>query len=293
MSAMARQDAADATSGHTRDHAAADTGRYAVTDIQAWRQDVDVRGKAAIVTGSATGVGRSTALMLAELGCNVVVNYTRSEEEARDTAAEVEKRGAQALLVRADVSSDADCRRMVQGALDRWGRLDVLVNNAGTTVFVAHRDLDALTDEMWDRIWAVNVKGAFFMSRAAAEPMRAGGQGAIVNISSTAGIRAGGSSIPYAAAKAALNNLTVSLARVLAPEIRVNCVAPGFIDTRWLAQGYGERFNTMREAQKDTVPLRDAGRPEHMAQVIVSVITGMDWVTGQTIVADGGATIRL
>jgi 3-oxoacyl-[acyl-carrier protein] reductase len=254
---------------------------------------VDVRGKAAIVTGSATGMGRSTALMLAELGCNVVVNYTRSEQEARDTAAEVEKRGAQALLLRADVSSDADCRRMVQATLDRWGRLDALVNNAGTTYFVPHRDLEALTDEMWDRTFAVNVKGAFFMCRAAAEPLRATGQGAIVNVSSTAGIRAGGSSIPYAASKAALNNLTISLARVLAPEVRVNCVAPGFIDTRWLAQGYGDRFDAMREAQKQTTPLRDAGRPEHMAQAVVSMIAGMDWVTGQTIVVDGGNIIRL
>lgn len=254
---------------------------------------MNVKGKAAIVTGSATGVGRSVALMLAELGCNVVVNYTRSENEARETAAEVERRGAQALLVRADVSSDADCKRMVQEAVDRWGELSVLVNNAGTTVFVAHADLDALTDEMWDRIWAVNVKGAFLMSRAVAASMRASGQGAIVNISSTAGVRAGGSSIPYAASKAALINLTVSLARVLAPEIRVNCVAPGFIDTRWLADGYGERFNAIRENQKKTTPLRDAGTPEHMAQVVLSMITGMDWVTGQTVVADGGNTIRL
>jgi 3-oxoacyl-[acyl-carrier protein] reductase len=254
---------------------------------------MDVRGKAAIVTGSATGVGRSTALALAELGCNVVVNYTRSEQEAKETAAEVQKRGAEALLVRADVSSDEDCRRMVQEAVDRWGRLDVLVNNAGTTVFVAHRDLDALTDEAWMRIWAVNVKGAFYMTRAAAEPMRRSGQGAVVNVSSTAGVRGGGSSIPYAASKSALITMTVSLARVLAPEIRVNCVAPGFIDTRWLAQGYGDRFETMREDQKRNVPLQDAGRPEHMAQVIISAISGMDWVTGQTIIADGGATIRV
>jgi 3-oxoacyl-[acyl-carrier protein] reductase len=254
---------------------------------------MDVRGKAAIVTGSATGMGRSTALMLAELGCNVVVNYTRSEQEARETAADVEKRGAQALLLRADVSSDADCRRMVQETLDRWGRVDALVNNAGATYFVAHRDLEALTEEMWDRIWDVNVKGAFFMTRAAAEALRAAGQGAVVNVSSTAGLRGGGSSIPYAASKAALINLTISLARVLAPEVRVNCVAPGFIDTRWLAQGYGERFDAMREAQKQNTPLRDAGRPEHMAQAVVSMITGMDWVTGQTIVVDGGGSIRL
>lgn len=254
---------------------------------------MDVRGKAAIITGSATGMGRSTALLLAELGCNVVVNYTRSEQEAHDTAAEVERRGAQALLVRADVSSDAECRRMVHETLERFGRLDVLVNNAGVTYFVAHRDLEALTEEMWDRIWDVNVKGAFFMTRAAAEALRASGKGAVVNVSSVAGIRGGGSSIPYAASKAALINLTISLARVLAPEVRVNCVAPGFIDTRWLARGYGERFDAMREAQKETTPLRDAGRPEHMAQAVVSMITGMDWVTGQTLVVDGGATIRL
>lgn len=254
---------------------------------------MEIRGKVAIVTGSATGMGRSTALMLAERGCNVVVNYTRSETEARETAAEVERRGAQALLVRADVSSDADCRRMVQETLARWGRLDILVNNAGTTVFVPHHDLEALTEEAWDRIFAVNVRGTFYMSRAAAPALRASGQGAIVNIASTAGVRAGGSSIPYAASKAAIINLTVSLARVLAPEVRVNCIAPGFIDTRWLAQGYGERFPAMREAVRQQTPLKDVGRPEHMAQAVVSMITGMDWVTGQTLVVDGGNIIRL
>src|SRR5215213_4075446 len=115
---------------------------------------MDIDGKVAIVTGSATGMGRSTALMLAERGCDVVVNYTRSEDEARQTAVDVEGRGARALLVRADVSSDEDCRMMVQRTVDHFGRLDALVNNAGATYFVPHADLDALTDEMWDRIWA-------------------------------------------------------------------------------------------------------------------------------------------
>src|SRR5215203_3079080 len=239
---------------------------------------MEIEGKVAIVTGSATGMGRATALMLAERGCNVVVNYTRSQPEAEETAAAVEQAGAQALLVRADVSRDAECGEMVRQTVERFGRLDVLVNNAGTTYFVPHADLEAMTEEMWDRILAVNVKGTFFMSRAAAPAMRAGDGGAIVNVSSTVGVRAGGSSIAYAASKAAVINLTVSLARVLAPEIRVNCVAPGFIDTRWLAQGYGERFEAMREAQKRNTPLRDAGQPEHMAQVVLSTITGMDWV---------------
>ncbi len=253
---------------------------------------MDVSGGTAIVTGSATGMGRSTALMLAELGCNVVVNYTKSEQEARDTAAAVEQRGAKALLVQADISSDTDCRRMVQETLDRFGRLDALVNNAGTTVFVAHRDLEELTDEMWDRILAVNVKGTFLMSRAAAPALRAAGRAAIVNVSSIAGVRGTGSSIPYAASKAAIINLTMSLARVLAPEVRVNCVAPGFIDTRWLATGYGDRFATIKENVRQSTPLRDAGQPEHMAQAVVSLITGMDWVTGETIMVDGGSHLR-
>ena len=231
--------------------------------------------------------------MLADRGCSVVVNYTQSEDEARQTAADVQARGVAALLIRADVSSDQQCREMVQQTVDQFGRLDVLVNNAAATFFVPHDRLDDLTEEMWDRVLGVNVKGTFFLCRAAAGPMRASGEGAIVNVSSTAGLRGSGSSIPYAASKAAINVMTISLARVLAPEIRVNCVAPGFIDTRWLARGYGERFEELREAQRRTTLLQQAGQPEHMAQVVLAVITAMDWVTGQTIVADGGSTIRL
>jgi 3-oxoacyl-[acyl-carrier protein] reductase len=254
---------------------------------------VDVKDRVAIVTGSATGMGRSTALMLAERGCHVVVNFSQSAEEAAETARDVEARGVRALTVRADISSDAQCRAMVAQTLEELGRLDVLVNNAGATVFVAHDRLEDLTEEMWDRVLDVNVKGTFFMSRAAGQVMVERDGGCIVNVSSTASLRGGGSSIPYAASKAAINVMTMSLARVLAPNVRVNCVAPGFIDTRWLRRGYGERFEQMREAQKLHTPLRDAGQPEHMAQAVVSVITGMDWVTGQTIVADGGQTLRL
>lgn len=254
---------------------------------------MDIKDKVAIVTGSGTGMGRSTALMLAERGCHVVVNYSESEEDARQTAADVEALGVRSLLVLADVAFDEQCREMVAQTVATFGRLDVLVNNAGATYFVPHDRLDDLTEEMWDRIYAVNVKGTFFMSRAAGHVMQAGEGGCIVNISSTAGLRGGGSSIPYAASKAALNVMTMSLARVLAPKVRVNCVAPGFIDTRWLRRGYGPRFDELREATKHATPLQDAGRPEHMAQVVLSVITAMDWVTGQTIIADGGQTLRL
>ena len=253
---------------------------------------MDVRGKAAIVTGSATGIGRAVALALADAGCNVAVNYTRSEKEAEATAADVRARGVESVVVRGDVSVDAECVRMVDEAVARFGRLDVLVNNAGTTVFVPHKDLDALTEEAWDRIFAVNVKGAFFMARAAAKHLRAGGPGVIVNVSSTAGTTGGGSSIPYAASKAALDNLTVSLARALAPEVRVNGVAPGFVDTRWLAEGLGARLGAVRKHVAEQTPLRGAGRPEQIAQAVLSMISGLDWVTGQVLVVDGGYVLR-
>jgi 3-oxoacyl-[acyl-carrier protein] reductase len=253
---------------------------------------MDLHGKVGIVTGSATGIGRAVALALADRGCEVVVNWTRSEDDARQTVAEVEKRGVGALLVRGDVSIDADCRSIVAKALERWNRIDVLVNNAGTTVFVPHKDLEALQDEAWTRIFDVNVKGAFLMSRAAATALRASGRGAIVNVSSTAAMTAGGSSIPYAASKAALNNLTLSLARVFAPEVRVNAVAPGFVDTRWLERGYGDRLEAARSLVKQQTPLRDVGRPEHVAQAVLSLVEGMDWMTGQVVVVDGGHTVR-
>ncbi len=253
---------------------------------------MQLSGKSAIVTGSAVGVGRSTALALAARGANVVVNYSRSEEEARETAAEVERLGTKALLVRADVSRDEDVRAMVASALDAFGSIDVLVNNAATTAFVNFADLEGLTEEMWDRILAVNLKGPFFCSRAVAGAMKAAGQGAIVNIASVAGVRAVGSSIAYAASKAGLINLTVALARVLAPQVRVNCVAPGFIDTRWLRQGLGPLFEPARQRTAEQTPLGRVATPEDITQVVLSLIEGADFVTGQTIVADGGGIIR-
>jgi 3-oxoacyl-[acyl-carrier protein] reductase len=253
---------------------------------------MELDGRAAIVTGSATGVGRAVALALADRRCNVVVNYTRSEAEARETAAAVETRGARSVVVQANVSSDADCRKMVAEAEKHFGRIDVLVNNAGTTTFVPHDDLDALTSEAWDEIFAVNVKGAFLMTRAAALLLRASGRGAVVNVSSIAGKRGGGSSIPYAASKAALDNLTVSLARVLAPEVRVNGVAPGFVETRWLERGYGEKLGAIRKVVKQGTPLAGVATPELVAQAVLSLVTGMDWVTGETIAVDGGFSNR-
>ena len=250
---------------------------------------MELSGKSAIVTGSAVGVGRATALELARRGANVVVNYSRSEQEARETVAEVERLGAKALLVRADVSQDREVRELVERTVDAFGSLHVLVNNAATTDFA---DLEGLTEQHWDRILAVNLKGPFFCARAVAGPMKEAGQGAIVNIASIAGVKAVGSSIAYAASKAGLINLTVALARVLAPEVRVNCVAPGFIDTRWLREGLGSSFERVKERTAEQNPLGRVSTPEDIAQVVLSLIEGADFVTGQTIVVDGGNSIR-
>lgn len=252
---------------------------------------MELSGKCAIVTGSAVGVGRATALELAKRGANVVVNYSRSEEEAKETVAMVEALGANALLVRADVSNDAEVRAMVAAAVDAFGGVHVLVNNAGTTAFVNFADLEGMTEELWDRILAVNLKGPFFCARAAAEAMKSSGEGAIVNIASIAGVKAIGSSIAYAASKAGLINLTVALARVLAPEVRVNCVAPGFIDTRWLRQGLGDFYEPAKQRTAEQTPLGRVATPEDVAQITLSLIEGADFVTGQTIVIDGGSSI--
>ena len=252
---------------------------------------MELSGKCAIVTGSAVGVGRATALELAKRGANVVVNYSRSEDEAKETVAQVEALGAKALLVRADISNDAEVRAMIAAAVDAFGGVNVLVNNAGTTAFVNFADLEGMTEELWYRILAVNLKGPFFCARAAAEAMKRGGEGAIVNIASVAGVKAIGSSIAYAASKAALINLTVALARVLAPEVRVNCVAPGFIDSRWLRQGLGDFYEPAKQRTAQQTPLGRVATPEDIAQITLSLIEGADFVTGQTIVVDGGSSI--
>ena len=253
---------------------------------------MDVRGRTAIVTGSAVGVGRATALDLARRGANVVINYSRSEDDAKEAVRLVEAEGAKALLVRADVSDDAQVVDMVQRTVDAFGGVHILVNNAAMTHFVGFPDLDGMKSEYWDDIFAVNVKGAFFCARAAAKAMNASGGGAIVNIASVAGVRAIGSSIAYAASKAALINMTVALARVLGPGIRVNAVAPGFIETRWLKAGLGDQIYEMgKAAESKRAPLKAVCTPENVSQLVLSLIEGADLVTGQCVVIDGGVGI--
>lgn len=253
---------------------------------------MEIAGKVAVVTGASSGVGRATAELLAELGAAVVVNYNRGAEAADEVVAGIRSRGGQAAAVQADVRRDADCRRLIQAAVDEFGALHILVNNAGMTHFIAHDDLEAVTDEVWDDIIGANLRGVFNCSRAAAAHMRAAGEGAIVNVSSVAGEGGGGSCIPYAASKAGVNVITKSLARVLGPEIRINTIAPGFIEGRWLRGGLGEKtYEAGRQRLSETAPLRGVATPETCADAIVALIERNVFVTGQTVTVDGGATL--
>jgi len=254
---------------------------------------MQLQGKAAIVTGSGTGVGRATALQLASKGCAVLINYSRSQAAAEKVCAEVKALGVDSVAVRADVANDADCRALVKAALDKFGRLDVLVNNAGTTRFIDHNDLEAVTDHDWESIFAVNLKGAFQVTRAAREALTASGQGSVVNVSSIAGLRAIGSSIPYCASKGALNNLTLSLARVLAPKVRVNAVAPAFIAGEWLQQGLGENYERTKAFWESKAVLRKVCEPADVAAAILSLIEGSELVTGHIIPIEGGQLLSI
>jgi 3-oxoacyl-[acyl-carrier protein] reductase len=221
----------------------------------------------------------------------VLVNYSRSREGAEKTAAEALALGVKAIPHRCDVAYDAECRAMVETAVAAFGRLDALVNNAGTTSFIPHAELEKVTGEEWDRILSVNLKGPFQMARAAKPALEDGDGGEVVNVSSVAGIIGTGSSIPYCASKAALNNLTITLARVLAPRIRVNAVAPGFIGTEWLKQGLGAVYDLVKEAMQKRSPLGAVCQPDDVAQAIVSLITGSDMVTGHVLPVEGGMLI--
>ncbi len=249
-------------------------------------------GSVCIVTGSATGVGAACAIMLAGKGARVVVNYSRSEDEARQTLGACQAAGAEALLVQGDVASDADCRRIAAAALERWGRIDGLVNNAGVTKFANPADLELLEAADFHRLLDVNVIGAFQMTRAVAPAMRKQGQGAIVNVSSNATAIGGGSSVAYTASKGALNAMTLTLARVLGPEIRVNAVSAGVIESRWLKDGVGEAaLDSVRDRFSDTAVLGRVPPPEDVAEPVVWLLEGADYITGEILMVDGGVRL--
>lgn len=243
----------------------------------------------AIVTGSSSGVGAATAKLLAERGCRVVINYSKSADAAEAVAEECRKLGADALVCQANVADDGDCKNMIAAALEKWGRLDALVNNAGTTKFMNHANLAGLDKQDFFDIYGVNVVGPYQMTRAAEKALRKSSDGAVVNVSSRAGVKGAGSSIAYAASKGALITMTMSLARVLSPEVRVNCVCPGFIAGEWLKEGMGEQnYARVKQERETSAPLKRVCTPESVAESILGFIDGHSIVTGEHIILDGG-----
>jgi 3-oxoacyl-[acyl-carrier protein] reductase len=245
--------------------------------------------KVALVTGGTGGLGSAIVRQLAAAGCRIVVHCGHDVARADAVIADCVAAGSQAVAVSGNLADDATCRRVVAEAAAAWGRIDVLVNNAAITRFVAHADLEALDSAAFREIMDVNLLGPFQMTRAAAPWLRAHGAGSVVNVSSTAGLVGTGSSIAYAASKAALNNLTLTLARALAPEVRVNAVVPGFIANDWLLKGIGaERFAEMTAAQTAATPLKHAATPDDVAEVAVWIALSARHLTGELVRVDGG-----
>ena len=239
-------------------------------------------GRVALITGSASGIGEATARLFAAEGARVVVNSVSSVADGTAVAASL----PDAVYVQADVSDDAEARALVAAAVERYGRLDIVVNNAGFTKVIPHGDLEAVTDELFRRILDVNVLGTWHVSRAAVPALKASGAGAIINVTSLAGVKAAGSSIPYAVSKAGLNHLTRLLANVLGPEIRVNAVAPGLIDTPWT-----EDWDQVRAAVQSIAPMRRSGVPDDCAHACLYLATAT-YVTGDVLLVDGGVHVR-
>jgi 3-oxoacyl-[acyl-carrier protein] reductase len=245
--------------------------------------------KVALVTGAATGIGRSAVLALARAGYGVVVNYSSSEKAARETAAEAEKLGAKTVVVRCDVSDEAGVRSMVSKVKERFGKLNVLINNAGTTAAWKPKDLETLSLDEWDRVFAVNVRGLFQVTRACV-PMLKESKGCVVNTASIVGLRPGPQPLPYAASKAAVVNLTKTLAWNLGPEIRVNAVAPGWMEGDWMKRMLKDKYDDLMGKRAKATPLRRVVTADDVAETMMSLIESNRFVTGEVIVVDGGFT---
>jgi 3-oxoacyl-[acyl-carrier protein] reductase len=245
--------------------------------------------KAALVTGAATGIGAAAVLALARAGYDVAVNYSSSEKAARETAAQAEKLGAKTLVIKCDVADEPAVRAMLSQIKERFGRLDVLINNAGTTASWKPKDLETLSLEEWDRVFAVNVRGLFQVTRAAV-PMLKEAKGCIVNTASIVGLRPGPQPLPYAASKAAVVNLTKTLAWNLGPEIRVNAVAPGWMEGDWMKRMLKDKYEDLMGKRAKSTPLKRVVTADDVAETMMSLVEGNRFVTGEIIVIDGGFT---
>lgn len=243
--------------------------------------------KVALVTGAATGIGRAAAVALAAAKFDVAINYSRSREAAEETARLADANGARTLLVQCDVSDDAAVRNMLGEVERTFGRLDALVNNAGTTTEVKPKNFEALTTEDWDRVFGVNVRGTFQVTRAAVPMLKKAG-GSIVNTASIVGLRPGPQPLPYATSKAAVVSLTKLLALNLGPEIRVNAVAPGWMEGDWMVRMLKDRYDDLMARRAKMTPLGRCVTAEDVAEVMVNLLTGNRFVTGEIVVIDGG-----
>lgn len=246
------------------------------------RDPFDFTDQVVVVTGSSSGIGEAIARACTARGARVVVNSSSSVEAGTALAEEL---GDGALYVRGDISKEDDCRAILDGAVERWGRIDHLVNNAGTTAVIPHHDLDALTEDVWRRILDVNLLGTFAMSRLALPHLRKT-RGSIVNVTSLAGVRQLGSSIPYAVSKAALNHLTRLMANQVGPEVRINALAPGLIATPWTAE-----WDEAHERMKTAAPLGRSGSSEDMAVACLGLMAS-PYTTGTVLLSDGGVNLR-
>ena len=246
--------------------------------------------KKALVTGGATGIGRSAVLALAKAGFDVAINYGSSAKAAQATALEAKALGAKTLLVQCDISDEAAVRRMMVTIGGAFGHLDALINNAGTTAKWKVKDLESLDLDEWDRTFAVNVRGTFQVSRAAVALLKKGTNPAIVNSASIVGLRPGPQPLPYAASKAAVVNLTKTLAWNLGPEIRVNAVAPGWMEGAWMQRMLGEKYDDLMGKRAKQTPLRRCVTADDVAEVMLNLLTANRFVTGEIVVIDGGFT---
>jgi 3-oxoacyl-[acyl-carrier protein] reductase len=246
---------------------------------------MDMKNKVVLVTGGGTGIGKATCKRFAEWGAKIVLNYNRSEQEAVLTGKELEDSGAEVLLLQADVSRDDEVREMVKKAADHFGGIHFLINNASITKQIELSDLEAVTDDIWRNLLDVNVKGMFYCARAVAPVMKQQNMGSILNMGSIAGITGSGSSLPYAVSKAAVHGLTKSLAHALAPDIRVNCIAPAAVSTRWW-KGEEEKMQRL----SGHLPLQRISVPEDIADLIGAIVT-QESMTGQIISPNNGMVI--
>jgi 3-oxoacyl-[acyl-carrier protein] reductase len=243
----------------------------------------------ALVTGAASGIGQAAAVALARQGFDVAINYSSNEAGARATAEQVEATGARSLVLRCDVSDDEAVRRMLDEIGEQFGgKLDALINNAGTTVPNEPTDWDGVTPEAWDRVFAVNVRGLWQVTRAARRLLEAAPAPAIVNTCSIAGLRPGPQPFPYAASKAAVANLTRTLAGALGPKIRVNAVAPGWIEGEWMQRTLAENYEGLMARRARYTPLKRVATFEDVAETMVNLIVSNHFVTGEIVIIDGG-----